>query len=88
MADAKTKIHLQNCRYDIVKQTASKLGYQMVSNDEEWDIFWMDTGVALDRVLAVQVTSFIFYGLYSPFKSSTTSQACMKYAKKALWPEI
>jgi hypothetical protein len=60
MTDAKTKIHLQNCRYDIVRQIASKLGYQIVNDEEEWDIFWMDTGVALDRVLAVQVYSIVF----------------------------
>ncbi|KAJ3172775.1 Tubulin polyglutamylase ttll6 [Geranomyces variabilis] len=49
-----------NCKYDVVRECCKKLGFR-VSDDElePWVLFWIDTGVSVERVLAMQPYSFI-----------------------------
>ena len=42
------------CKYDIVKEVLKSRGYQQCKmNDSNWNVFWIDTGVSLERVLAM-----------------------------------
>ncbi|TPX45760.1 hypothetical protein SeMB42_g01957 [Synchytrium endobioticum] len=48
------------CKYDVVKQVLKSRGFQQCKlNDPNWIVLWIDTGVALERVLAMSVTQKI-----------------------------
>ncbi|KAK9811398.1 hypothetical protein WJX72_003284 [[Myrmecia] bisecta] len=51
-------INLLNCKYDVLRTVAQRLGWQL-AGDEEWDVFWTDTSVSLDRVMRLQSTQKI-----------------------------
>ncbi|KAJ3275781.1 Tubulin polyglutamylase ttll6 [Terramyces sp. JEL0728] len=43
-------INLANCKYEILREISGSLGFNIVEHDE-WVLFWIDTGVSLERVL-------------------------------------
>ncbi|KAJ3146996.1 Tubulin polyglutamylase ttll6 [Geranomyces michiganensis] len=49
-----------NCKYDVVRDCCRKLGFR-VSDDElePWILLWIDTGVSVERVLAMKPYTFI-----------------------------
>jgi hypothetical protein len=44
-------INLTNTKYDVVKETALKFGFKSVEDPKKWSLFWIDTGVALERII-------------------------------------
>ncbi|KAJ3322091.1 Tubulin polyglutamylase ttll6 [Boothiomyces sp. JEL0866] len=43
-------INLTNCKYELLREISGSLGFNIVEEDE-WVLFWIDTGVSLERVL-------------------------------------
>ena len=44
-------INLTNTKYDVVKETALNIGFKSVEDPKKWSLFWIDTGVALERII-------------------------------------
>ena len=47
-------INLSNCKYDILRKVSKLNSFQMIEDadsESDWDIYWTDTGVSLERVL-------------------------------------
>jgi len=42
---------LANCKYDSVKRVSKRFGFKEVSEDEDWNLYWTDYSVALERVM-------------------------------------
>lgn len=40
---------LTNCRYDVIRRTASKFGYKEVSEGEAWNLYWTDLSISIER---------------------------------------
>ncbi|KAJ3113361.1 Tubulin polyglutamylase ttll6 [Phlyctochytrium bullatum] len=45
------KINTTCCKYDIVRTCTKKCGFRNVEDMENWTLFWIDTGVSVQRVL-------------------------------------
>ncbi|KAJ3146151.1 Tubulin polyglutamylase ttll6 [Geranomyces variabilis] len=49
-----------NCKYDVVRECCKKLGFRVSDEElEPWILFWIDTGVSVERVLAMKPYTFI-----------------------------
>lgn len=44
-----TSICLTNCRYDVIKRTASKFGYKEVGDGDNWNLYWTDLSISIER---------------------------------------
>lgn len=42
------------CKYDVVKDCAASLGFSLVNDFKNWNLFWIDTGVSLERILEME----------------------------------
>ncbi|KAK9881051.1 hypothetical protein WA026_014395 [Henosepilachna vigintioctopunctata] len=40
---------LSNCRYDIIRKTSSKFGYKEVGEGENWNMYWTDLSITIER---------------------------------------
>eukprot|EP00877_Chromochloris_zofingiensis_P014368 jgi/Chrzof1/9185/Cz03g39030.t1 len=73
---APIKIDLSNCKYELLRIIAGKLGWIQVNGDadscchsmapcDDFDIYWTDTSVSMERVLRLNHTQKInhFYGM-------------------------
>ncbi|GAX78290.1 hypothetical protein CEUSTIGMA_g5732.t1 [Chlamydomonas eustigma] len=45
------RINLSNCKYEVLRIVQRKLGWKEVGDDEDWEIYWTDTSVSMERVL-------------------------------------
>lgn len=45
----KVSVCLTNCRYDVVRRVILKLGYQEVSDNENWNLFWTDLSISIEK---------------------------------------
>ncbi|KAJ3098341.1 Tubulin polyglutamylase ttll6 [Phlyctochytrium planicorne] len=48
------RINTTNCKYDIVRACSKKCGFKVVEDMETWSLFWIDTGVSVQRVLEME----------------------------------
>lgn len=44
-------INLTNCRYESVRRAAQMCGLREAGEDEEWNVYWTDCSVSLERVM-------------------------------------
>lgn len=50
-------LNTATCKYEVVKDCGKEGGFRIEDEDSEnanWSIFWIDTGVAIERVLNMQ----------------------------------
>ncbi|KND00368.1 uncharacterized protein SPPG_04692 [Spizellomyces punctatus DAOM BR117] len=47
-------VNTVNCKYDVVRDCCQRLGYRVVDDLEPWMLFWIDTGVSVERVLGMK----------------------------------
>ncbi|XP_074651211.1 tubulin polyglutamylase ttll6-like isoform X2 [Tubulanus polymorphus] len=40
-----------NCKYESVRRVAKRFGFKEVSEDDDWNLYWTDYSVALERVM-------------------------------------
>lgn len=40
---------LTHCRYDVIRRVAQKFGYKEVSEGENWNLYWTDLSITVDR---------------------------------------
>lgn len=40
---------LTHCRYDVIKRVAQKFGYKEVTEGENWNLYWTDLSITVDR---------------------------------------
>ncbi|KAJ3025103.1 UNVERIFIED_CONTAM: Tubulin polyglutamylase ttll6 [Siphonaria sp. JEL0065] len=50
----KITINTTCCKYEIVRQCSLMSGLRVVDDSEPWSIFWIDTGVSVQRVLEME----------------------------------
>ncbi|KAJ3202966.1 Tubulin polyglutamylase ttll6 [Dinochytrium kinnereticum] len=48
------KVNTTCCKYDIVRNCSRKCGFRVVDDMEQWSLFWIDTGVSVQRVLDME----------------------------------
>lgn len=56
------------CKYECVRRAAKRLNFREVADDEDWNIYWTDTSVGVERVSQmnkwqVSFTSHLFFSL-------------------------
>lgn len=42
-------ICLVNCRYDVIRRVASKFGYREVGETDNWNLYWTDWSISIER---------------------------------------
>ena len=50
----KLGVCLVNCKYPLLHDVTSKLGYREVGEEEDWCLYWTDTSVAIERVMRLK----------------------------------
>lgn len=40
---------LTHCRYDVIRRIAQKFGYKEISEGENWNMYWTDLSITVDR---------------------------------------
>jgi hypothetical protein len=71
------------CKYDVVQSCGEKSGFRIEDEDAgsmNWSIFWIDTGVSIERVLLM--AQFQKINHFPGLSESLMIQACMKYAER------
>ena len=48
------RANLSNCKYEIVETCVKSLGYKTTVDPENFVLFWLDTGIKVERMLAMQ----------------------------------
>jgi tubulin polyglutamylase TTLL6/13 len=38
------------CKYECVRRAAKRLNFREVSDDDDWNVYWTDTSVGIERV--------------------------------------
>jgi tubulin polyglutamylase TTLL6/13 len=38
------------CKYECVRRAAKRLSFREVSDDDDWNVYWTDTSVGIERV--------------------------------------
>lgn len=44
-------VNLANCKYEVLRTVLNKLGWREVGDEDEWELYWTDTSIGLDRVM-------------------------------------
>ncbi len=52
-------VNLSNCKYDVVREVIKKKGWQEVGDECEWQLYWTDTSVGIERLLRMKPTQKI-----------------------------
>ncbi|CAL8069670.1 unnamed protein product [Calicophoron daubneyi] len=47
-------VNLTNCRYESVRRVLRRYGFREVEEDEDWNLYWTDFSVSLDRVVVMK----------------------------------
>ncbi|KAI8611820.1 tubulin-tyrosine ligase family-domain-containing protein [Chytriomyces sp. MP71] len=50
----KLNINTTLCKYDIIRKCSAAHGLRVVDDGEPWSVFWIDTGVSVQRVLEME----------------------------------
>jgi hypothetical protein len=51
---AKPKVILCNiscCKYPVIEECLTDFGFKVTESSTEWTLFWIDTGVSIERIL-------------------------------------
>nr|CDS17693.1 tubulin polyglutamylase TTLL13 [Echinococcus granulosus] len=48
------EINLINCRYDSVRRVSQRFGFREVGDDEDWNLYWTDLSVTIERVVSMK----------------------------------
>lgn len=38
------------CKYECVRRAAKRLNFREVADEDDWNVYWTDTSVGIDRV--------------------------------------
>ena len=52
-------VNLVNCKYPLLRTVQKKLGWREVGDDDDWQLYWTDTSVAIERVMKLKPTQKI-----------------------------
>ncbi|THD23675.1 putative uncharacterized protein ssa11 [Fasciola hepatica] len=47
-------VNLTNCKYESVRRVFRRFGFREVDEEEEWNLYWTDFSVSLDRVVLMK----------------------------------
>ncbi|CAH8482814.1 unnamed protein product [Dicrocoelium dendriticum] len=47
-------VNLSNCKYESVRRVLRRFGFREVEEDEDWNLYWTDYSVSLDRVVVMK----------------------------------
>lgn len=63
-----------------VRRVAKKFGFKEVGEDDDWNLFWIDTAVALERVMEMKRYQVIVL-VAQRLLSSRTDAVCLQLAQ-------
>ena len=52
-------VNLSNCKYELLRIVQKKLGWKEVGDDDEWQLYWTDTSVSIERIMRLKSTQKI-----------------------------
>lgn len=81
------RINLTACKYEVLRIVQRKLGWKEVGDDDDWEIYWTDTSVSIERIMKLTKTQKInhFNGMLEICRKRAMAKNLMKMAK--VFPE-
>lgn len=75
---------LVNCKYPLLHDITTSLGYKPVEEDGDWCLFWTDTSVAIERVMRLKPTQKInhFVGMLEICRKKALARNLARIAAK------
>ena len=52
-------VNLTNCKYELLRIVQRKLGWREVGDDDDWQLYWTDTSVSIERIMRLKSTQKI-----------------------------
>jgi hypothetical protein len=52
-------VNLTNCKYELLRIVQKKLGWKEVGDDDDWQLYWTDTSVSIERIMKLKSTQKI-----------------------------
>eukprot|EP00798_Chlamydomonas_sp_ICE-L_P019089 gene19089-25690_t len=44
------RINLTGCKYEVLRVAQRRLGWKEVDDSDDWEVYWTDTSISMDRV--------------------------------------
>ncbi|KAG1659829.1 hypothetical protein FOA52_003772 [Chlamydomonas sp. UWO 241] len=84
---APIRINLSACKYEVLRIVQRKLGWKEVGDDDEWEVYWTDTSITIDRIVRLSRTQKInhFNGMLELCRKRAMARNLMKLQK--VFPE-
>eukprot|EP00976_Prorocentrum_cordatum_P007692 153446-Prorocentrum_minimum.AAC.1 len=76
-------LNLSNCKYEVVRLVQKKLGWKEVGDDDDWQVYWTDTSVSIERIMRLKQTQKInhFTGMLEICRKKSLAKNISKMAK-------
>ncbi|KXZ41785.1 hypothetical protein GPECTOR_284g755 [Gonium pectorale] len=74
------RINLSSCKYEVLRIVQRKLGWKEVGDDEDWEIYWTDTSVSIERIMKLTRIQLYAAGLGKINHFSGMLEICRKRA--------
>jgi len=80
-------LNLSACKYEVVRMVQKKLGWKEVGDDDDWQVYWTDTSVSIERIMRLKRTQKInhFTGMLEICRKKSLARNIGKMAK--LYPD-
>ncbi|GIL81822.1 hypothetical protein Vretimale_1419 [Volvox reticuliferus] len=78
------RINLSSCKYEVLRIVQRKLGWKEVGDDDDWEIYWTDTSVSIERIMKLTKIQKInhFSGMLEICRKRAMARNLMKMARQ------
>ncbi|GLC65380.1 hypothetical protein PLESTF_000287300 [Pleodorina starrii] len=78
------RINLSACKYEVLRIVQRKLGWKEVGDDDDWEIYWTDTSVSIERIMKLTKVQKInhFSGMLEICRKRAMARNLMKMARQ------
>ncbi|KAK3235051.1 hypothetical protein CYMTET_54723 [Cymbomonas tetramitiformis] len=76
-------LNLSNCKYEVIRMVQKKLGWKEVGDDDDWQVYWTDTSVSIERIMRLKRTQKInhFTGMLEICRKKSLAKNMLKMSK-------
>mmetsp|Transcript_33557 Transcript_33557/g.40546 ORF Transcript_33557/g.40546 Transcript_33557/m.40546 type:complete len:967 (+) Transcript_33557:117-3017(+) len=80
-------LNLSNCKYEVIRMVQKKLGWKEVGDEDDWQVYWTDTSVSIERIMRLKKTQKInhFTGMLEICRKKSLAKNLTKMSK--LFPD-
>lgn len=76
-------LNMTNCKYEVVQSCCKNFGFKIVDDPKLWSLFWIDTGVSIERILDMTPFQKInhFPGMHEICRKNHLARNLVRFSK-------